>query len=219
MLVWTTDPSWSEINLKDLAKETGATGMLRNYDYDPITQFRLRPLHGGYVNVEEGGFRRVWGQGPWPLARSVLNIFVLGGSTTFGLSLNDGQTIPSYLQRRTRAASQRLNVYNFGRPGYTSTQELLLYLSLLRDGSVPNAAVFIDGLNECQEWTSTRPAEHTGRTNAFTPPSKTRNEIKVSPCCLSLPRWPALRSRSPDDSDLTSAMKLKVCLRMCRASS
>jgi hypothetical protein len=154
----TTDPSRPEIKLKDLAKETWATVMLRNYDYDPITQLRLHPLHGRYVNVEEGGFRRVWGQGPWPLDRSALNIFLFGGSTTFGLSLDDDQTIPSSLQQRTRAASQRLNVYNFGRPGYTSTQELLLYLSLLRDGSVPNAAVFIDGLNECQEWTSTPPS-------------------------------------------------------------
>jgi hypothetical protein len=32
---------------------------------------------------------------------------------------------------------------------------LLLYLSLLRNGFVPNVSVFIDGLNDCQEWTTT----------------------------------------------------------------
>ncbi len=136
-----------------LSGETFATVMLRNYDYDPITQLRLRPLHGRYVNIEEGGFRRVRDQGPWPIQRSAVNIFVFGGSTAFGLLLDDNQTIASYLQQHMRAESRRVNVYNFGRPGYTSTQELLLYLSLLRDGAVPNVALFMDGLNECQEAT------------------------------------------------------------------
>jgi hypothetical protein len=140
-----------------LETETFEAVMLRNYDYDPITQLRPRPLHGRFVNVEAGGFRRVRDQGPWPPDRSLTNIFVFGGSTTFGFLVDDDQTIPSYLQRYAGAQHGRVNVYNFGRPGYTSTQELLLYLSLLRDGFVPNVAVFIDGLNECQEWTSNPP--------------------------------------------------------------
>jgi hypothetical protein len=149
-------PGWAEHEVAQLARETLDTVKVRNYDYDEITQLRPRPLHGRYVNVENGGFRRVRRQGPWPLDRSALNIFVLGGSTTFGLFLDDDDTIPPYLQKFASLGShKRVNVYNFGRPGYTSTQELLLYLSLLHDGSVPTVAVFIDGLNDCQEWTTT----------------------------------------------------------------
>ncbi len=149
------NPAWRN---RTLTAESFAAVMLRNYDYDPITQLRLRPLHGRYVNVEAGGFRRVRDQGPWPPDRSALNIFVFGGSTTFGFLVADDQTIASYLQQHADGADRaRVNVYNFGRPGYTSTQELLLYLSLLRGGFVPNVAVFIDGLNECQEWTSNPP--------------------------------------------------------------
>jgi hypothetical protein len=140
-----------------LAAETFKSVMLRNYDYDPITQLRLRSLRGRFVNVEEGGYRRVREQGPWPPQRSSTSIFVFGGSTTFGFLVEDDQTIASYLQGYAGAARGPVEVYNFGRPGYTSTQELLLYLSLLRDGFVPSVAVFIDGLNECQEWTPNPP--------------------------------------------------------------
>ena len=148
-------PGWAGPKFGQLISETLAAVEVGNYEYDEITQLRLRPLHGRYVNVAEGGFRQLGSQGPWPLDRSALNVFVFGGSTTFGFYMDDDHTIPSYLQQFARAGSrERVNLYNFGRPGYTSSQELLLYLSLLRDGSIPTIAVFVDGLNDCQEWTS-----------------------------------------------------------------
>ena len=149
-------PGWAGPEVVKLITESMSTVMVRNYDYDEITQLRLRSLHGRYVNVEDGGFRRIRRQGPWPLDASVLNVFVFGGSTVFGFFMDDDHTIPSYLQEFSRAESlRRVDVYNCGRPGYTSTQELLLYLSLLRNGFVPGVSVFIDGLNDCQEWTRT----------------------------------------------------------------
>jgi hypothetical protein len=137
-----------------VAGETLAAMELRNYDYDPITQLRPRPLSGRYLNVAPGGFRRVRDQGPWPPDKSALNIFVFGGSTAFGVMLDDDHTIPSYLQQQIGGGPKRVKVYNFARPGYTSTQELLLYLSLLWDGYLPGVTIFIDGLNECQEVTT-----------------------------------------------------------------
>jgi hypothetical protein len=149
-------PGWTQSEIAKLNRETWTTVKIKSYDYDEITQLRLRPVDGQYVKVENGGFRRIRDQGPWPLDTSALNVFVLGGSTTFGFLMDDDHTIPSYLQQFVRAASNKhINVYNFGRPGYMSTQELLLYLSLLRDEHVPNVAIFIDGLNDCQEWTAT----------------------------------------------------------------
>jgi hypothetical protein len=135
-------PGWTQAEVARLIKETWATVDLTNYHYDEITQLRLKSLRGRYVNIEEGGFRRVARQGPWPLDSSAVNIFVFGGSTAFGFSLDDAHTISSYLQQyATGASPDRINVYNFGRPGYTSTQELLLYLSLLRNGFIPNVAI------------------------------------------------------------------------------
>jgi hypothetical protein len=71
-------------------------------------------------------------------------------------------TIASYIQQAAaQSAGDAIRVYNFGRPGYTSTQEMLLYLWLLRSGFVPTIAVFIDGLNECQmgrdSWSAAQP--------------------------------------------------------------
>ena len=149
-------PGWSEPELSQLISETVSVVRVENYDYDEITQLRLRPQHSRYVNVEAPGFRRIRQQGPWPLDRSAINVFVFGGSTTFGLCMDDDDTIPSFLQELVGAGSRgQINVYNFGRPGYTSTQELLLYLSLLRGGFVPSVAVFIDGLNDSVEWMQT----------------------------------------------------------------
>ncbi len=79
-------------------------------------------------------------------------MFVFGGSTTFGIGLPDEQTIPSYLGECAANHSRgHLAVYNFGRPGYISSQELILFQQLLNSGFVPRVAVFIDGLNDFSE--------------------------------------------------------------------
>jgi hypothetical protein len=76
------------------------------------------------------------------------NVFVFGGSTTFGYGLADEETIASALQRELRATGKRACVYNFGRGFYYSSQERVLFGNLLAAGIVPEVAVFIDGLNE-----------------------------------------------------------------------
>jgi len=80
----------------------------------------------------------------------MLNVFVFGGSTAFGAALPDDETIASYLQESGTAdgASPPLAVYNFARPAYFSSQELVLFQQLLNAGFVPQVAVFIDGLND-----------------------------------------------------------------------
>ena len=64
----------------------------------------------------------------------------------------DGDTIPASLQRRFDADGKRIAVYNFGRDGYFSAQEMMLLGRLLSDGYVPSMAVFIDGLNDFANW-------------------------------------------------------------------
>jgi hypothetical protein len=122
----------------------------RPFQYEPFTQFKEGLLQGKFVNVRPEGFRVTPPQGPWPLVPEHYNIFLFGGSTTFNYGLPDSQTIASVLQNdlRRRYPDQNINIYNFGRGYYYSSQELILFMRLLAQERVPDMAVFIDGYNE-----------------------------------------------------------------------
>jgi hypothetical protein len=120
------------------------------FAYEPYTGFRVKSYRGRFVNVDEDGFR--WGArpAPWPPESSAFNVFVFGGSTTFGYGVPDDATIPAALERalQSRLPDRRVHVYNFGRGYYFSTQERVLFERLLGDGHRPDVAVFVDGLND-----------------------------------------------------------------------
>ena len=124
----------------------------RPYVYKPYTQFKERSFKGKYVNVHEAGFRITKNQGPWPPDPKNLNVFLFGGSTTFGYGVPDDQTIASCLQEALSSNSQKLKaksyVYNFGCGNYFSFQEKILFQELLTSGFIPDLAIFIDGLND-----------------------------------------------------------------------
>lgn len=148
-------PGWTREQATELSEETKAVLRLSGREYDDITQLRPLEFHGRYINIASAGFRLGSNQGPWPPDPSAFNVFVFGGSTVFGVGVEDGATIPSRLQQalNSQASGRRINVYNFGRVGYASTQEMLLFLSLVRNRFVPQTAIFVDGLNDCTEWT------------------------------------------------------------------
>jgi hypothetical protein len=126
------------------------TWLLRPYVYEPFTEFAEGPYRGRFVNVDANGFRLGRGRAPWPPDREHLNVFVFGGSTTFGYGLPDDQTVPAHLEDwlgRARGG-RAVRVYNFGRGYYFSSQEGVLFERLLAAGAVPDVAVFVDGLNE-----------------------------------------------------------------------
>jgi hypothetical protein len=141
-------PGWREDDVKALIRETPRAD--REFEYEPLTGFRERPFRGRFVNIDPAGFRYVKNQAPWPPRPGVLNVFVFGGSTTFGWYLPDDETIPSYLQELAaqKDASIKVAIYNFARPAYISSQELALFQKLLRDGYIPQVAIFVDGLND-----------------------------------------------------------------------
>jgi hypothetical protein len=117
--------------------------------YEPYTEFAEQPFRGRFVNVVEHGFRQSRDQGPWPPDPAYYNVFLFGGSTSFGVGVPDDHTIASVLQPILgRVEGREARVYNFGRSGYYSTQERILFEQLLTRGFVPDAAVFIDGLND-----------------------------------------------------------------------
>ena len=132
--------------ISDLIYETQTI----DFTYSPYTQFKYEEHHGKYVNLDTDGFRLVREQGPWPPDKANFNIFVFGGSTTFGENVTDYQTIPSYLQTffSNNDLGKKIFVYNFGRPAYFSIQEQVLFIKLIGKNLIPDLAIFIDGLND-----------------------------------------------------------------------
>ncbi len=143
-------PGWTRDNVTHLLRESRG----RKLAYRPFSQFGEQVYSGRYVNVSEHGFRIAPNQGPWPMSSEHFNIWVFGGSTTFGYGLPDAETIPAYLQsaldEKFDASGDRvLAVYNFGQGYFYSSQELALFYRLLVSEDVrPNVVIFIDGINE-----------------------------------------------------------------------
>lgn len=138
-------PDLDEQDMDALLQETWT----RHYAYEPFTQFKEEAFQGRFVNVDAHGFRVTKNQGPWPPDSANLNVFLFGGSTTFGYGVADDQTLASYLQETLAAVLEReIRVYNFARGYYYSTQERILFQEVLVAGLVPDLAIFVDGLND-----------------------------------------------------------------------
>ena len=138
-------PGWRENDVRTLLLET-----IREKEYEPFTGFKEVPFRGKFVNIDPAGFRFSKDQAPWPPSPKAINVFIFGGSTAFGALVPDDETIASYLQEAANAEdiSPPMAFYNFARPAYFSSQELVLFEQLLRAGFVPQIAVFVDGLND-----------------------------------------------------------------------
>lgn len=137
------DMNKSEMDL--LFMETWSRGLI----YEGFTQFTEAEYDGSYVNIHEKGFRESLNQGTLHTGKQKGNIFIIGGSTTFGYGVKDADTIASHLQKELRSNSNaEINVFNFGRSFYYSSQERILMQSLLQKGYLPSVVVFFDGLNE-----------------------------------------------------------------------
>ncbi len=139
-------PGHSAEEVRELLRETWS----RPVTWEPFTESRERRFVGRFVNVHPAGFRVSRGQAPWPPDPARLNVFVFGGSTTFGYGVTDDETIVSSLQGLLdeRLGRGRAACYNFGRGAYYSSTERVLFQELLAIGAVPRVAVFVDGLNE-----------------------------------------------------------------------
>lgn len=139
-------PGRTREEVRELLRETWT----RTMAYEPFTDSRERRYRGRFVNVDPAGFRLSRDQGPWPPDPARVNVFVFGGSTTFGYGVADDETIVSALQAALdrRLGPGRAACYNFGRGAYYSTPERIFFQELLAAGRVPRAAVFVDGLNE-----------------------------------------------------------------------
>ena len=135
---------------RDVAALTLESRLFRPFVYEPFAQFGEGPYRGQFVNVDAAGFRGGARPLPWPPDAGATNVFVFGGSTTFGDGLPDEETVPAHLEDilRRRAPDRPVRVYNFGCAFHFSTQERVRFERLLVSGVVPDVAVFVDGLND-----------------------------------------------------------------------
>ena len=147
---------YDEIDIAELYPEKNKTEIdqllhetwNRGFKYEAYTQFSEKTFEGKFVNVSDAGIRSNGTHQVWPPDKNNLNIFVFGGSTTFGYGVTDNETIPSRLQYHLSKFNKKIVVYNFGRGFYYSTQEKILLEVLISQNIKCDIAIFLDGLNE-----------------------------------------------------------------------
>lgn len=110
--------------------------------FAPFVHYRLGPFEGQHIRMDAEGWRRTPGSST---STSAPTVWVLGGSTVWGMGARDSGTIPAHL---AAALGGEARVENLGQVGYMSTQEVLTLLERLQSGLRPDVVVFYDGVNE-----------------------------------------------------------------------
>ncbi len=179
----------------------------------PFSMFQEGEYDGQYVNVHSAGYRANQDMPPFPLDDEALNVFVFGGSTTFGYGLADWETLPAALQDvlRRQYPEQPVHVYNFGQALYFSSLELALFQRMLRSGNVPDVAIFVDGLNDLS-WVPLRDAQQPDI--EFHHGYRTFLQFSCTTNSLTLPVARFLPSSSPSyyDPDIIAASETQTNL-------
>ncbi|MDK9713613.1 MAG: hypothetical protein OEL86_05800 [Sulfuritalea sp.] len=173
-------PNFSQAEVISLVSE--ARGSMVRLAYAPWIQFGSPPIKAAYVN-SNGVRRRGSTSTDWESAipdGRHFDVYFFGGSTMFGFGVPDGETLPAQFEKMApRAWNAR--AFNYGVPSYYSRQETLLFEMLLRNGEIPKAAVFLDGLNDVLQ-----PTASYRREPFFTPLMRRRMEISVDLASLAL---------------------------------
>ena len=131
---------------KDGLKLYLETFINRKFDYEQFTEHaENNGYNNKFVNVTPDLGRKT--TSPKTCNQ---NIYVYGGSTTFGYNVTDEQTIPSYIGKFLIENSYKICVKNFGRGSYFSTQENILFQKHILNQKINtnDIIIFIDGVNE-----------------------------------------------------------------------
>ena len=131
--------------------ELGLVRIEDNYRFEPYTHWMHQPYSSDAINIAESGYRNGWKSDDLSNTDTseTFSIYIFGGSTVWGEGVNDNETIPSWLARTLadRGFSD-VNVHNLAVKAYCSTQEMIQFIILLRDGYRPDLVVFYDGVND-----------------------------------------------------------------------
>lgn len=122
-----------------------------------VAPYRLRVVKKEFhspqskqVNIDEDGFRSGKPSGhlmdDWDQSRD--NVFMFGGSALFGWLVDDDQTIPAHLEMLAKQQGLNWRVYNLGVTDYALHDEIQVLIDQIREGRIPKAVVFYDGVSE-----------------------------------------------------------------------
>ncbi len=141
----------------------------RGVEYQAWVQFSHRVVDGEFLTIglDPNGtaIRDTPTNPPLPAdGEKPIEIFVFGGSTTYGVGVPDQHTWPSYLSQilnekaKATGLGVPVTVTNYGRLGYYPTQELHFIIDVLRSGQRPELVIFMDGVNlgsfdDTPDWT------------------------------------------------------------------
>jgi lysophospholipase L1-like esterase len=136
-----------------IGRDFDLMGERESYMFNPWTTFTERPFDGELVHIEQRytyPTRATSPPAPREEGQSDLLVWAFGGSTMLGWGVGDEYTTPSQLQKelQTRLPDRHVVVVNHGHAYYFSSQEVSLYIALLRAEEQPDVVVFLDGLND-----------------------------------------------------------------------
>lgn len=110
--------------------------------YYPFVEYIEKARNGKFVNVSSQGTRCHYPNRDLCAAKGGLNeIWLFGGSTTFGYGVKDKETIAAYLADRL----PDYRIVNFGAASYYSTIERVRFENLLAEFAPPMAAILLMG--------------------------------------------------------------------------
>jgi lysophospholipase L1-like esterase len=132
--------------VNDYFKEFRSTSEAR---WTPYVYWRRPPFNGQYIHVDAGGIRRTVHLGSRHAQGSgTVRIAMFGGSTLWGTGARDAFTIPSLLAAELQKHGVATEITNYGESGYVSTQEVILLMTVLQKGDIPQLVIFYDGVND-----------------------------------------------------------------------
>ncbi|MBM3935392.1 MAG: SGNH/GDSL hydrolase family protein [SAR202 cluster bacterium] len=115
-------------------------------DYEPYNIWLRRYFKGEYTNVDFEGRRATHFSSQ---SEDALEVWMFGGSTTWGVGAKDDETVPSLVAKLLNEDwGVETKVVNYGERGYVSTQELVYLIRELQAGKRPDVVTFYDGVND-----------------------------------------------------------------------
>lgn len=139
----------------------------------PFYEWRKMGYRGKHINISPDGIRRTWNP-DFSNKDLVKTVFCFGGSTLWGYGARDDFTIASLLSKKLNRKGARYRVINYGEPAYTSTQEVIYFILLLKEGKIPDYAIFFDGVNDIYA------AYQNGKTGVVQNVGMNRKKLKMS---------------------------------------
>lgn len=124
---------------QDVMGFEGEMKNFRNYPYKAFLGWVSPDVHGEYLNVINSRRRTVVST----LIEHKETLHFFGGSTIWGHSVSDKNTIPSLVSKNLK-----INTINYGEQAYNSRQELNLFLDNLANLQSGDVVIFYDGVND-----------------------------------------------------------------------